>query len=135
MPMSMHSNLTSSEMSVGLQDSVDTCHTLNGSTSVLQSTCAHLAASIVDDKGRVLYEWLIQVLVPAVDAIGVLKIHLHSQPPCPVSFITMHSGSWHRFHARLTYAHVAAAAAAHAAVCMRAGGRTRCIMLGSEVRR
>ena len=93
MPTSMHSNLTSSERSVDLQECVETCHTWNVSVTVLQITCAHLAASIVDDKGRVLYERLIQVLVPAVDAIGVLKIHLHSQSPHPVSFISMHSES------------------------------------------
>ena len=84
---SMHSNLTSSELSVCQQESLETWHV---SVTLLQITCAHLAASIVDDKGRILYEWLIQVLVPAVDAIGVLKVHLHSQPPYPVSFITMH---------------------------------------------
>ena len=90
MPTSMHSNLTSSELSVDCVECVETCYTWYVSVTVLQITCAHLAASIVDDKGRVLYEWLIQVLVPAVDAIGIFKIHLHSQPACPVSFTTIH---------------------------------------------
>ena len=48
-------------------------------------TCAHLTACIVDDKGRVLDEGLIKVLVPAVDAVRVLKIHLRSSIHVTVS--------------------------------------------------
>lgn len=39
--------------------------------------CAHLAASVVHHKWRVLDEVLVQVLVPAVYAVRGLQIHLH----------------------------------------------------------
>ncbi len=51
----------------------------NGS-GAQQITCAHLAAGKVDHKGRVPDLGRIQVLVPAIDAEAVLKVHLQSTP-------------------------------------------------------